>query len=319
MDLVRAMQTFVTVVDGGSFIAAADKLDTSNAAISRQVAALEDHFGVRLLHRTTRRLSLTEPGQALYERAQQILDDLGEMEAVVGQHTAAPSGVLRISAPLSFGVHTLAPLLPAFRERYPKLRLDIDLTDRVVDLVHDGMDVALRIARTPGQTLIARKIAPIEMILCAAPSYLASHGTPATPQELSDHQVLSYSYLSSGDTWVLQDTSGTETAVRVSPRIHATNGDLLRQLALAGGGIIGQPDFIVAGDIARGALVPILPGWSMGEFNLYAVYLSRKYLSVKVRVFIDHLIETIGRQGGSSGAGAADTAPAHRPGRDLPM
>jgi len=297
MDLVRAMQSFVTVVDCGSFIAAAEQLDTSNAAISRQVAALEDHFGVRLLHRTTRRLSLTEPGHALYDRAQQILTDVGEMEAVVGQHTASPSGVLRISAPLSFGIHTLAQLLPAFRARYPKLQLHIDLTDRVVDLAHDGMDVALRIASAPSQNLIARKIAPIEMIICAAPSYLAAHGTPATPQELSHHQVLSYSYLSSGDNWVLLDSAGAETTVRVSPDIHATNGDLLRQLALAGEGIIAQPEFIVADDIARGTLVPILQGWRLGEFNLYAVYLTRKYLSVKVRVFIDYLTGTIGKQG----------------------
>lgn len=296
MDLFRAMQTFVTVVDCGSFIAAAEQLDTSNAAISRQVAMLEDHFGVRLLHRTTRRLSLSEPGQALYERAQQILSDVGEVEAIVGQHTARPSGVLRISAPLSFGIHTLAHLLPAFRERYPQLRLDIDLTDRVVDLVHDGMDVALRIARSPSPNLIARKIAPIEMIICAAPSYLAKRGSPATPQALSDHQVLSYSYLSSGDNWALLGPGGEEAMVRVNPCIHATNGDLLRELALAGDGIIVQPDFIVARDIERGALVPVLQDWHMGDFNLYAVYLSRKFLPVKVRVFIDYLLQTIGRQ-----------------------
>ncbi|WP_176086762.1 LysR family transcriptional regulator [Martelella sp. HB161492] len=299
MDLFRAVQVFVTVVDSGSFVAAAALLDTSNAAISRQVAALESHFGVRLLHRTTRRLSLSEPGQALYQRGQQILHDVAEMEAVVGQHTAMPSGVLRISAPLSFGIHTLSRLLPEFHARYPKLRLDIDLTDRVVDLAHDGLDIALRIARAPSQNLIARKIAPIQMIICASPSYLVKHGEPATPQALSDHEVLSYSYLSSGDNWVLLNAAGAETTVRVSPSIHATNGDLLRELALAGGGIIVQPDFILADDIASGMLVPLLQDWRMGDFSLYAVYLSRKFLSVKVRVFIDYLTETIGRSSGS--------------------
>ncbi|MFD2173418.1 LysR family transcriptional regulator [Rhodobacter lacus] len=296
MDILRGMRIFVTVVDGGSFIAAAEQLDTSNAAISRQISALEDHFGVRLLNRTTRRLSLTEPGQALYDRAQQILEDLGEMEASVGQHGAMPSGVLRISAPLSFGIHTLAHLLPGFHARYPKLRLDIDLTDRVVDLVHDGRDVALRIATAPSQNLIARKIAPVRMILCAAPDYLARHGTPVKPQDLAHHQVLSYSYLSSGDTWVLIDAAGEKASVRVKPSIHASNGDLLCTLALAGGGIIVQPEFIVARHIEAGALVPILHGWRLGDFNLHAVYLSRKYLSVKVRVFIDYLAAALGKQ-----------------------
>jgi DNA-binding transcriptional LysR family regulator len=293
MDLVRAMQVFAAVVDGGSLAAAAEQLDTSSAAISRQLTALEEHLGVRLLHRTTRRQSLSEPGQAFYERAQQILNDVAETEAVIGRHAMHPSGLLRISAPLSFGIHELARLLPGFRQRYPKLRLDIDLTDRLVDLAHDGMDVALRIARAPSPSLIARRIAPIELIVCAAPSYLAERGTPLFLKDLAEHEILSYSYLSSGDNWVFLDRNGAETVVRVYPSVHATNGDLLRELALAGGGVIIQPAFIVSRDIARGALVPLLEDWRTGDFSLYALYLSRKFLSAKVRAFIDYLVEAV--------------------------
>lgn len=295
MVLIHAMRTFVTIVDAGSFTAAAERLNTSSAAISRQVAALEEHFAVRLLHRTTRRLSLSELGQVFYERAQRILGDVAETEAVVGQHTAQPTGVLRISAPLSFGISELAGVLPGFRERYPNLRLDIDLTDRIVDLAHEGIDVALRIVRPLNQGLIARKIAPIEMLICAAPCYLERRGTPQAPADLEHHEGLSYSYLSCGDNWSFRAASGTEITVRVRPWVHATNGDLLRELATAGCGIIIQPDFIVARDIAAGRLTRLLHDWSMDDFHLYAVYLSRKFLSPKVRLFIDYLAETIGK------------------------
>ncbi|QEL22059.1 LysR family transcriptional regulator [Bosea sp. F3-2] len=298
MDLIYAMRTFVAVIDGGSFTAAAERLDTSGAAVSRQVAALEDHLGARLLHRTTRRLSVSEPGQVLYERALQILGDVADTEAMVGQHSAMPSGVLRISAPLSFGIGELAGVLPGFRERYPNLRLDIDLTDRIVDLAHEGMDVALRIVRPLNQSLIARRIAAIEMMVCAAPSYLERRGMPQAPADLEHHEVLSYSYLSCGDNWTFRDAGGAEVTVRVRPWVHATNGDLLRELAIAGCGIIIQPDFIVARDIAAGRLTPLLQGWRMDDFHLYAVYLSRKFLSPKVRLFIDYLAETIGKARG---------------------
>ncbi|MCY1169552.1 HTH-type transcriptional regulator DmlR [compost metagenome] len=295
MDLVKSMQVYVAVVEGGSFVHAAERFDTSTASISRQIAALEEHLGVRLLQRTTRRLSMSETGRAFYERAQQILTDIAETEAVIGREVTQPTGLLRISVPLSYGLREFAGILPEFRARYPGLRLDIDLSDRAVDLINDSIDVAVRIGASPSPNLIARKIAPVRIIVCAAPAYLARRGFPKTPEDLAGHDTLAYSLLATGDTWTFHDRHGTEQSVRVEPLVHANNGDLLRKLALAGGGIISQPDFIVADDLARGALVPLLEDWHRSESHIYAVYLSRRFLSPKVRVFIDFMVEHAAR------------------------
>ena len=294
MDIAKSMEAFVALAAAGSFVSVADKLGTSTAAVSRQIAALETHLGVRLVHRTTRRLSLTDAGTQFLERAEQILADLHEAEAVVGRQVTNPVGLLRISAPLSFGIAVLGAVLPEFRRRFADLRLDIDLNDRVVDLAHDGVDVAIRIAQAPSPNLIARRIAPIAIVACASPGYLATHGHPAHPDDLAAHATMSYSYLSSGDTWSFRNTAGAAAVVRIHPAVHATNGDLLRRLAIEDGGIIVQPDFIVADDIAAGRLIQVLPDWTLGEFALYAVYLSRRHLSAKVRVFIDYLVEQLG-------------------------
>lgn len=295
MDVLKAMQAFAETVEQGSFVSASEQLGTSTAAVSRQVAALETHLGVRLLHRTTRRLSLTEPGQAYFERAIEALRDIAEAEAIAGEHSVQPTGTLRISAPLSFGVRALGRILPDFRRRYPELVLDIDLTDRVADLAHEGVDIALRIARSPSPNLIARKIAPVRMVPCASPDYLREHGVPETPEALGDLEVFSYSYLTSGDRWTFHDASGHESVVRLRPAVRATNGDLLRDLAIANGGVILQPMFIVAEDLEMGRLVRILPDWHFEEFDLYAVYLSRTFLPAKVRVFVDFLVSEIGK------------------------
>ena len=293
MDLLKSMQAYVAVVDAGSLVDAAEQLGTSNAAVSRYLAALEEHLGARLLNRTTRRLSMTPAGQDFYNRAQTILADIAEAETVAGATTSSPSGLLRISAPLSLGIGKLSQVLPGFIERYPDLRMDIDLSDRVVDLVNDGIDVAVRIAREPATTnVIARKIAPVRMITCAAPAYLKTHGRPIEPDDLRAHATLNYSYLSSGDSWTLTHSSGRQSVVRINPRVHATNGDILRELAIAGHGIIMQPDFIVASALAAGSLEPILDDWSIEGYHLYAVYLSRKFLSAKVRAFIDYLTDS---------------------------
>ena len=295
MDLLKSMQAYVAVVDAGSMVDASAQLGTSNAAVSRHLAALEDHLGARLLNRTTRRLSMTPAGQDFYNRAQTILADIAEAETVAGATTSSPSGLLRISAPLSLGIGKLSQVLPGFIESYPDLRMDIDLSDRVVDLVNDGIDVAVRIAREPATTnVIARRIAPVRMIICAAPAYLKKHGRPTEPDELRAMATLNYSYLSSGDSWTLTHSSGRQSLVRINPRVHATNGDILRELAIAGHGIIMQPDFIVASALAAGALEPVLDDWSIEGYHLYAVYLSRKFLTAKVRAFIDYLIASIG-------------------------
>lgn len=297
MDLVRGMKVFVALAECGSFVAASGTLATSTAAVSRQVAALEGHLGVRLVHRTTRRLSLTEAGQVFHEKAVQILADLDEAEAVIGAQSHRPTGLLRLSAPLSFGVTALGALLPGFCRKYPDLRLDINLSDRVVDLAQDGVDLALRIAQSPGQNLIARRIAPVRMIACASPGYLANHGVPERPSDLTRHVALHYSNVTSGDIWVFHSATGEAETVRISPHVHANSGDLLRHLALQDGGVIVQPFFIVGADLAGGRLVQILPDWTIGNYSLYAVYLSRRFLSAKVRVFIDYLTEETRRTG----------------------
>jgi DNA-binding transcriptional LysR family regulator len=296
MDFVHAVRVFVRVADAGSFVRAAEQLDTSNAAVTRQVAGLEEHLGARLLHRTTRKISLTSVGEVFIEKARQILADIAETESIAGGRRAEPVGTLRVSAPLSFGIAHLSRLLPAFRNRYPKLRLDIDLSDRMVDLVADGIDVALRIARQPSDNLVARAIAPVRLVLCASPMYLKKHGTPQSPEELADHETLSYSYLSAGDSWEFVREGDASAIVHIRPAVHANNGELLRELAVTGGGIILQPSFIVGGDLTRGSLVPLLAEWKTAELTLYAVYLSQRQLPPKVRVFIDYLVESIGKE-----------------------
>lgn len=292
MDLLKAMEMYVAVVEAGSLVSAAERLDTSNAAVSRHLSALEEHLGARLLNRTTRRLSMTDAGQDFHTRAQQILADVREAEAVTGAKAVNPTGLLRISAPLSFGISKLGQWLPGFLARYPGLRLDVDLSDRLVDLATDGIDVAVRIARTPASTnVVSRRIAPVSMSICAAPSYLKRKGRPNEPADLAYHETLSFSYLATGDSWTLVHRDGRQASVRVRPHVHASNGDILRDLAVQGLGIILQPHFIVEQDIAAGRLEPILNGWSMPDFSLYAVYLSRKFLPAKVRVFIDYLSE----------------------------
>jgi len=295
MDLFKSIQAYVATVEAGSLVDAAEQLGTSNAAVSRYLAALEEHLGARLLNRTTRRLSMTAAGQDFYNRSQTILADIAEAEAVAGATTSSPSGLLRISAPLSFGIGTLSRIMPGFLARYPDLRIDIDLTDRVTDLTNDGIDVAVRIAREPATTnVIARKIAPVKMIICAAPSYLKQRGIPQAPEDLQNYETLNYSYLSSGDNWTLTHSDGRQSIVMIKPRVHATNGDILRELAIASHGIIMQPDFIVSAALQSGALEPILADWSIEGYHLYAVYLSRKFLSAKVRAFIDYVIGAFG-------------------------
>ncbi len=294
MDTLKAMRVYIAVVETGSFVAAADRLDTSNAAISRHVAALEDHLGARLLNRTTRRLSMTDVGQEFFNRAQAIFADVSEAEAIAGQNSAKPSGQLRISAPLSFGIAKLSQWLPGFVARYPDLKLDIDLSDHLVDLANDGIDVAVRIGRQAASTnVISRRLGSISAEICASPDYLKRRGTPTSPQELSQHQTTSFTYLSTGDSWTLTNKRGQTETVRIKPSIHANNGDILGKLAVQGYGIIMQPSFVVEEDIAAGRLVRILTDWNVDGLNLYVIYLSRKFLSAKVRAFVDYLSEVV--------------------------
>ncbi len=293
MDVLSATRVFVQTVDSGSFARAARALDMSGAVVTRQVAALEAHLGARLLNRTTRRMSLTDAGEEFYGRARVILDQVAEAEAAASRGIQRPVGLLRVSAPLSYGISHLAPVLARFRQKHPQLQLDIDLSDRVVDLAHEGVDVALRIATRLAPGIVARRIAPLDVVVCAAPAYLQRRGLPREPGELADHETLSFSYLWAGDEWPFTGPDQRSEAVRVHPVVHSSNGDLLRELAIAGGGVILQPRFIVEQALRSGELVPILESYATFDLSLYAVYLSRQYLPSKVRVFIDFLVEDL--------------------------
>ncbi|RJF87666.1 LysR family transcriptional regulator [Oleomonas cavernae] len=291
MDRLRAYEIFATVVSTGGFARAAEALNTSPANVTRYVSELEAYLGTRLLNRTSRRVSLTEGGQALYERSKSILDDVAETEALVSAATLRPQGRLRVNAPLSFGVLHLAPLWPRFLDRYPAVELDVALFDRVVDIVDEGFDLAIRISRAGSTTHIARRLAVSRNIVCASPGYLARHGTPMVPDDLRGHACVGYTYASTGDEWHLLDAVGVDHAVKVNYVMLTNNGDTARAAAIAGRGIIWQPTFLIGEDLRQGRLVPLLPGFRMPDIDVQAIFPSRRHLSAKVRVMIDFLAE----------------------------
>ncbi|HEY0491816.1 MAG TPA: LysR family transcriptional regulator [Telluria sp.] len=290
MDKFQEMQAFVAVVDAGSFVRAAEALGASKAAVSRHIGELEDRLGVRLLNRTTRSLSMTDDGQAFYYHCTELLSLLEEAEGDLSTRSVEASGLLRVSAPVTFGILHLAPLWGDFLARYPKVRLDVSLSDRAVDLVEDGFDLAIRISSVMQPTLIARKLASTRLVLCASPAYLAQRGTPQHPRELAGHDVIAYTYGAFRDEWTLDGPEGPVT-VKVSPRLYANNGDTCRAAALRGQGVILQPDFLIGGDLASGELVEILPEYSTGELGVYAIYASRRHLPLKLRYLIDFLAD----------------------------
>src|SRR5690348_6098154 len=285
------MASFVAVVEAGSFVGAADALGLSKAAVSRHVGELEQRLGTRLLHRTTRRLSLTDDGQLFFTRAKEMLAAIDEAESEISSRSGEPSGLLRINAPLTFGVLHLAPLWGRFAQLYPKVSLDIELSDRVVDLVEEGYDLAVRITNLPSSQLVSRQLASTRMVACASPQYLALHGTPAHPDELAWHEVISYSYFAARDEWSFIAPDNSSVTVRTHARIHANNGDTCRAAALDHQGVILQPDFIVADDLRRGALDELLPNYRAMTLGIHAVYPSRKHLPIKTRRLVDFLVE----------------------------
>jgi DNA-binding transcriptional LysR family regulator len=288
MDRFQEMRAFAAVVDAGSFVSAADMLEISKAAVSRQIAELESRLGVRLLNRTTRRLSLTEEGEVFYARAKELLGSLDEMESEVAARSGQAVGILKVTAPLSFGLTHLAPLWPAFMARHPRVQLEVMLADRFVDLVEEGMDLAVRIARLESSSLVSRRLSSTELLLCASPKYLKKHGRPRHPSDLARHAVIAYTLLSVGDDWQFTGPEGL-VQVRVQPRMRTNNGDTCRAAALGHEGIVLQPSFLVAHDLAAGTLVRLLPDYRSLELGIFAVYPSRKFVAPKVRVLIDYL------------------------------
>ena len=290
MDLFTSLKSYAQVVESGSFARAAERLDLSTTAISKHVADLEAHLQTRLLNRTTRKLSMTESGQAFYGRCIQLLQDLEEAEEEAAGAAGTPRGTLRLTAPVNFGVREVAPALATFSMQQPEMKFDVQLSDRVVDLVEEGFDLAIRIGRPGSENLVARRLGEIRVLVCASPNYLKLHGTPVTPDDLTHHNCFTYEYSVPRSQWRLRDAEGMEHLVQVSGSMHSNNGDLLAEAGAQGGGVVWLPDFIVSDYLQDGRLVPLLSDYSGLSLPIYAVYPSRKHLSAKVRVFVDFLV-----------------------------
>jgi DNA-binding transcriptional LysR family regulator len=284
------MAVFARVVEAQSFTAAAAQLGMSRSAVSKTIAALEDRLGARLLNRTTRRLALTEVGQAFYERSARIVAEAEDAELAVSSLQEVPRGTLRINAPVSFGALHLAPALADFLQRYPELRVDIALTDRIVDLIDEGYDLAVRIGPMPDSSLIARRLADNQPVICAAPAYWRRRGRPREPRELAQHDCLTYAYHHNPNEWPFAGPAGPFT-VRIAGPLRSNNGDLSRAAALAGLGVVVLPCFLCGDDLAAGRLEPVLSDWMPPPTGIHAVYPHGRHLSAKVRAFVDFLVE----------------------------
>jgi DNA-binding transcriptional LysR family regulator len=292
MQSLTDIAVFVKVVELSSFTAAAEALESSQSVVSKAVTRLEEKLGARLLNRTTRRLSLTEAGSELYRRSAHALEEIANAELDVARFQTEPRGVLRISAPMSFSILHLGGVLPRFTERYPGISIELKLDDRQVDLVEEAVDVAIRIGQLKDSALIARKIAPCRQLLCAAPSYLATHGEPETPEELMKHDCILYALISAPREWRFTGPDGEQHVVPVNGALHSNNGLVNRAAAIAGGGIVLLPTFYIGDELRSGALKPILRAYRPPEIALHAVYPERRNLMPKVRAFVDFLAQT---------------------------
>lgn len=287
MDRLHAMAVFVKVVELGSFARAAERLDISTSACSRLVAELEQHLDTRLLNRTTRRLSLTETGRDFHARAVEILAELDEAEQAARARAARPSGRLRVNAAVIFGERHLAPLAGEFLALHPDVTLDLTLVDRVVDIVEEGFDCAIRIGGTGSLDLVARKLATTRSIVCASPAYLKRHGTPQRPADLLGHNCLRYTYLSAEQEWRFTDTP----SLAVRGTLESNHGGFLCAAAVSGVGIATLPSFIAGPEVIAGRLVPILAEYVQRPIPIHGVYPTRKHVPAKVRAFLDFLAE----------------------------
>ena len=294
MNRLSAIESFVKVAELKSFSQAARRLNTSKSVISRHITGLEAQLGLRLFHRTTRSLTLTEAGRGYYERVAQILIDLEEADQSISRLQIIPRGRLTVSAPMSFGFLHLAPALDDFLAAFPELEVDVIMSDRFVDLVEDGFDVAVRIGELTESSLIAKKLSPIRRVICASPNYLAAHGTPKSPKELAQHQCLCNSNLPSGQEWRFLMPDGKPLSLAVNGRMTINNGDALRVAALNHLGLTFLPTFIVGRDLQAGTLISVLDDYLPQTLALHAVYSNARYLSPKVRAFIDFLASRFG-------------------------
>jgi DNA-binding transcriptional LysR family regulator len=291
LDQLGAMATFVRVVDAGSLSGAARSLPSSLTSVSRQISALEQHFGTPLLLRTTRHLALTDDGRILYERAKSIMGELREVEATLSRSRHAPSGRIRISAPTLIGRLLMAPLLAEFLRRYPQLSVDLLLVDRAVDMIEEDIHLALRIGHLPDSPLVARKLADIRMIVCASPAYLERRGVPHEPGDLGRHDCLVFSDAPGIAGWRFKDGAKTERRIRISGRLWVNSLDALVSAAKEGAGLVRVPSWQVEADIAAGVLQRVLVDYEPRPTPLHLLFQPSRLTSPKSRVFVDYLIE----------------------------
>ena len=293
MQKLHELAVFSRVVATGSLSSAARELGLSPALVSRRIAALEARLGVRLLHRTTRSLRLTDEGASYLDTCSRVLAEIAEADAAVGAGRVEPQGALKVAIPASFGNRHIAPLIPAFAARYPKVQLALSLSDRAVNIIEEGFDLAIRIAHLEDSSLAARKLAPNRRVVCASPAYLERHGTPRTPQDLARHNCLTTSDFAM--TWDYTGPDGKPGSVRVAGRYACDNWEVLREWALAGLGVALKSTWDVRRHLEDGSLVPLCPGYTFGtDVAIYAVYPHRRFLPAKTRAFIEFLAESFG-------------------------
>jgi len=292
-DSIQEMAVFARVVGAGSLSAAARELGLSPALVSRRLAALETRLGVRLINRTTRSLHLTDDGATYYEACARVLADIEEADATVSAGRVEPRGALRVALPASFGLQHIAPLVPRFAERYPQIQLALSLSDRTVNLIEEGFDLAVRIAHLEDSSLTARRLAPNRRVVCASPAYLERHGAPQTPQELTRHNCLTTTDFAMN--WDYKGPDGKPGSVRVTGRYACDSWEVLREWARAGLGVALKSTWDVHRLLADGSLVEVCPGYTFhSDVAIYAVYPSRRFLPAKTRVFIEFLAESFG-------------------------
>lgn len=290
MDKLSCMQTFVAVVESGGFSEAARRVGVSKAMVSKQVGQLENDLGVRLLHRTTRRVNATSAGQAYFEQCRPILTELEELDAAMHSNSSEPKGELRVTAPISFAELHLMRAVSRFSHCYPEVRLNLILSDRFVDLVEERIDVAIRIGELEDSSLVARKLGETSLLACAAPGYLDRHGEPTRPGQLSEHLCVVDSNHPTGSLWTFRK-AGKDISVNVTAKVMVNGARAARELTLLGEGISYLPSFAIAEEIAAGRLLRLLPDHESMPLGIYAIYPHRRHLSAKVRLFIDHLSE----------------------------
>lgn len=294
MDRLAGMELFVKVAELGSYSATARMLGVSKSAVSKHVAALEERLGARLLNRTTRRLALTEVGEAYRESCLRIIAEIEDAESFAGRHGTEPRGRLKVSAPMTFGFMVIAPAIPELLRRHPLLEVELSLDDRVVDLLGEGLDLAVRVGKLRDSSLIARKLGVAQTVCAASAAYLQGTGPPRDPADLGAHNCLVYTYGRNPELWEFQ-RGAERRSVRVRGSFCANNGDALRAAAVGGLGVALVPDFILGDDIEAGRLTRLLADWSGAEIPIHAVFPPQRHPSAKLRVFIDFLVERLGR------------------------